>query len=226
MGSNRPSVRGARESENHVGLRPVRRPPSGFTLLELLVVSLIIVILAAMLLPVLAAVRERARQTQCLNNLSQLGKAIIMYSENYREMMPDVLPPPGTSSAELHNGTEKSGLGKLYPSYNRDPRIFYCPSANYFTLRGPQGFSRWGSDSVVSSFFYRGTGDGSEPLVVTDKKAILMDYNQELLIGRYNHGGRFANILFGDGHVFGVGDPEQKSAQADAVEVWKWADLH
>ncbi len=220
MGSNRPSGRG---TENHVGLRPVRRPPSGFTLIEVLVVSMIIVILASLLLPALAAVRERARQTQCLNNLSQLGKAIVMYSANFREMMPDVLPPD-TSTAELHNGTEKSGLGKLYPSYNRDPRIFYCPSANYFTPRGPLGFNNWGSGSVVSSFFYRGTVDGS--VVVTGKKAILMDYNQEGAIGRHNHGGRFANILFGDGHVFGVGDPEQKSAQAEEAEVWEWADLH
>lgn len=198
--------------------------PAGFTIIELLVVSVVIVILAAMILPILATARESARKTQCRNNLSQLGKAIIMYSENHKELMPDVLPLPGASTAELHSGTEKNGLGKLFPSYNRDPRLFFCPSANYYSVHGVAGFHNWGSGAVISSFYYRGAVDGKETLLITDKKAIAMDNNQQAAIGRHNHGGRLVNILFTDGHVTGVGDDPQKAAEPDPVALWTWAD--
>ncbi|NLO05609.1 MAG: prepilin-type N-terminal cleavage/methylation domain-containing protein, partial [candidate division WS1 bacterium] len=52
---------------------------TGFTLIELLVVIAIIAILAAILFPVFARAREKARQTSCLSNLKQLGTALQMY---------------------------------------------------------------------------------------------------------------------------------------------------
>ena len=57
----------------------------GFTLIELLVVIAIIAILAAILFPVFARAREKARQTSCLNNLKQLGTALVMYAQDYDE---------------------------------------------------------------------------------------------------------------------------------------------
>src|SRR5436189_247315 len=60
----------------------------GFTLIELLVVIAIIAILAAILFPVFAQARDKARQAGCLSNLKQVGTALMMYQQDYDERMP------------------------------------------------------------------------------------------------------------------------------------------
>lgn len=61
---------------------------SGFTLIELLVVIAIIAILAAILFPVFAQARARARSISCISNLNQIGKATMMYAQDYDETYP------------------------------------------------------------------------------------------------------------------------------------------
>jgi prepilin-type N-terminal cleavage/methylation domain-containing protein/prepilin-type processing-associated H-X9-DG protein len=68
--------------------RVARRAPSAFTLIELLVVIAIIAILAAILFPVFAQAREKARQAACLSNMKQISLGIVQYAQDYDEMLP------------------------------------------------------------------------------------------------------------------------------------------
>ena len=68
--------------------QPTRNTRHAFTLIELLVVIAIIAILAAILFPVFAQAREKARQTSCLSNLKQIGTALTMYAQDYDEALP------------------------------------------------------------------------------------------------------------------------------------------
>jgi len=68
----------------------------GFTLIELFVVIAIIAILAAILFPVFAQAREKARSAACLSNLKQVGMATRMYSQDYDEVLPAWFVPGAT----------------------------------------------------------------------------------------------------------------------------------
>jgi prepilin-type N-terminal cleavage/methylation domain-containing protein len=65
-----------------------RRQLRGFTLIELLVVIAIIAILAAILFPVFAMARERARLSACISNMRQIGTSLMMYVQDYDETYP------------------------------------------------------------------------------------------------------------------------------------------
>jgi len=90
---------------------------AGFTLIELLVVIAIIAILAAILFPVFARAREKARQTSCLSNVKQIMLGILMYNQDYDEKMP---------------GSWASGASGLWSSrimpYVKNNQLFACPS--------------------------------------------------------------------------------------------------
>lgn len=69
----------------------------GFTLIELLVVIAIIAILAAILFPVFARAREKARQTSCLSNIKQLTLGVQMYVQDFDERFPPLLCTDGAT---------------------------------------------------------------------------------------------------------------------------------
>src|SRR5437660_7153509 len=76
-----------------------RRVRNAFTLIELLVVIAISAILAAILFPVFAQAREKARQATCLSNLKQIGMALVQYSADYDETHPGVWFGPREQAA-------------------------------------------------------------------------------------------------------------------------------
>ncbi len=111
----------------------------GFTLIELLVVIAIIAILAAILFPVFAQAREKARQSACLSNLKQIGTACQLYTDDYDETFPINFIKgsyAGTNYLDLwtfdqvwnENEIGRSWGGCLYP-YIKNMRMFVCPSA-------------------------------------------------------------------------------------------------
>jgi prepilin-type N-terminal cleavage/methylation domain-containing protein/prepilin-type processing-associated H-X9-DG protein len=93
----------------------VMRKRTGFTLIELLVVIAIIAILAAILFPVFARAREKARQNNCLSNVKQITLGIMMYTSDYDETYPE---------GWANNFSYKL---RIYP-YIKNVQIFRCPS--------------------------------------------------------------------------------------------------
>jgi prepilin-type N-terminal cleavage/methylation domain-containing protein/prepilin-type processing-associated H-X9-DG protein len=93
------------------------RMNGGFTLIELLVVIAIIAILAAILFPVFAQAREKARQTACLSNATQIGRALMMYVQDYDDTLPGAWV-----------GYPLSSWAHVIQPYIKNLQVMTCPS--------------------------------------------------------------------------------------------------
>lgn len=119
------------------------RSRRGFTLIELLVVIAIIAILAAILFPVFARAREKARQISCISNLKQLALAAMMYAQDYDQMNfwfrgrpnttvyadnAQTIPVPPASMG-LNNYNQVLAL--VFNPYTKNTEMYYCPSDRF-----------------------------------------------------------------------------------------------
>jgi prepilin-type N-terminal cleavage/methylation domain-containing protein len=105
------------------------RRPRGFTLIELLVVIAIIAILAAMLFPVFARAREAARKTTCDSNVAQLGRAWMMYVQDWDEQFPPRMPNPDPSTPAFPCKPCRTIDVRPYAlPYIKSEALFRCPS--------------------------------------------------------------------------------------------------
>jgi len=101
----------------------------GFTLIELLVVIAIIAILAAILFPVFARAREKARQSSCLSNVKQLGLGVIMYIQDTDERFPpkywNYVHVPGVAYPLT---TNYMTWAELIAAHVKNDQVFQCPN--------------------------------------------------------------------------------------------------
>jgi prepilin-type processing-associated H-X9-DG protein len=162
---------------------PAKPVPRRFTLVEVIIVAVILVIVAVMLLPMTIGSREKARRRNCAGNLKSLGLASLMYSGDYDGYFPNDTDNHGTDFGVIQR-----------KDYMQDGKVWSCPSrTTVMTLA---------SDSA---YRYIGSGLKDDNKSAT---AVSLAYDQS-----NNHpNNAWCNVLLIDGHAEG-GVPAKNPAQ-------------
>jgi prepilin-type N-terminal cleavage/methylation domain-containing protein/prepilin-type processing-associated H-X9-DG protein len=127
----------------------------GFTLIELLVVIAIIAILAAILFPVFAQAREKARQGSCLSNMKQMALAVHMYAQDYDETMPPYQDAvfdwnnPDPATRKKSDGPWRTNYLWCLQPYMKNRQIQACPSVS--VNEGGQEVTPYSSGSYMGN---------------------------------------------------------------------------
>lgn len=179
------------ETGNSAPSRPAAAFTRAFTLIELLVVIAIIAILAAILFPVFAQAREKARQTACLSNIKQLGLGFQQYSQDYDETLPaasigmarggpwDRLITPYTSISVTAGGVNGDAAGEARASILKCPSdgilrqtagtstAFTPRTYQYVRARNCTGYTN-ASGVTVAAFTPRGVSNANQPITLAE----------------------------------------------------------
>jgi len=173
----------------------------GFTLIELLVVIAIIAILAAILFPVFAQVREKARAISCLSNQKQIGLGIMQYSQDNDEYNPEVWTPGNAV------------WWQVLDPYVKSHKLYVCPDDSY--SRGSNGeavsysiafnWGDWGACTAgctnQAQFSAAGANQAkitspASAILVTERWNSYKNWNQNWAADNFCNGGEF---LYGQG---------------------------
>ncbi|MCE5200399.1 MAG: DUF1559 domain-containing protein [Armatimonadota bacterium] len=109
----------------------------GFSLVELLTVIAIIAILAAIIFPVMARVKETARQNQCMTNLHQIAMGVQMFKQDnrrYPEALAGMVDNTGAPTTNISNAVALDAAKSdsyLFSEYVKSIKVFHCPSSNF-----------------------------------------------------------------------------------------------
>ena len=142
-------------------MKPTRR---GFTLIELLVVIAIIAILAAILFPVFAKAREKARTSSCTNNTKQMSLAMLQYAQDYDEkfsmlgngsQLTPVIPGDNVFNYNPapYNIFYRSWASNIYP-YIKNTQVYRCPSTDYANYGVAYGLPAYYANTVTNTLPY------------------------------------------------------------------------
>ena len=176
-------------------------PRGGFSLIEVLVVIAILSLLIAVLLPALTQARHRARRAACSAHLHQVGVAIHLYAQDFRDTIP--FGPKGrpvtgsnfytvtgnvTSLLSLEDG-DPVGLGLLLKHYlSHQPMVLFCPGADQPSEAKGQ-LARVGTAQAQSDFYYR---HASVALLTGTPRLFHVRLSD---LGRNSKGGRIAALV-------------------------------
>ncbi len=148
----------------------LNRRRSAFTLIELLVVIAIIAILAAILFPVFAQAREKARQTACLSNMKQIGTGLLMYMQDYDETYPRHLDCTPTSVTPNDPTCPHYNWSTMTDPYIKNNQVYVCPSRSDITyapsvnattkLLSNYTVMTYGLNYWLNSWYYPSTNPG------------------------------------------------------------------
>ena len=217
-------MRGKGKCNLRLSVRLVGTVLHAFTLIELLIVITIIAILAGMLIPVLARVKERSKSVQCLSNLRQIGLAFTTYLQDWD----DHYPGAGRTDAPawvpgMNPPLVAPTLTEVLDPYVNSPLIWQCPAdTGEIWLDGasslPYGVSFYVLNS--NSYLWRGWADATVPNLCYRSSLAVTRPSEYTLAGecrpwhhywhnevavRNNTSGNYAK-LFCDGHVRLVSD--------------------
>jgi len=175
----------------------------GFTLIELLVVIAIIAILAAILFPVFARAREKARQTSCLSNVKEIVLGVLMYVQDNDERFPrerysaDAIAWYNTGA---YVETKYGNYQPLVYPYVKNKQVFMCPSSVRSDPAEQFAYNYAMNSSLSASTTPLKLPSVKEPtsiLMVGDSTYEWID-RAARIYARHNHG---ANLGFCDGHA-------------------------